>query len=136
MKIATLTPICGHYFVNKYAMMKSLIFLLVVSWHFIVSTNAFSTSSPSKFQYGLRATLGAGGNNAAPAIMCEIDNVPLLDDIPDGFKRLFMVRHGEVINPVSGYGTHPIIDVPSLAWRAHTALYYIYIQHIISTHHI
>ncbi|KAL7528244.1 hypothetical protein ACHAWF_002489 [Thalassiosira exigua] len=31
--------------------------------------------------------------------MCEVDNVPLLEPVADGFKRLFMVRHGEVINP-------------------------------------
>jgi len=40
-----------------------------------------------------------GTVNAAPAIMCEVESVPLLDPIPDGFKRLFLVRHGEVINP-------------------------------------
>lgn len=44
-------------------------------------------------------TLGADGKNAAPANMCEVEGVPLLDDIPNGHKRLFMVRHGEVINP-------------------------------------
>ena len=44
-------------------------------------------------------TLGADGKNAAPANMCEVEGVPLLDDIPKGHKRLFMVRHGEVINP-------------------------------------
>lgn len=47
----------------------------------------------------LAATLGAGGFNASPATMCEIENVPLLDPVHDGYKRLFLVRHGEVINP-------------------------------------
>ncbi|KAL3788416.1 hypothetical protein ACHAW5_001028 [Stephanodiscus triporus] len=41
----------------------------------------------------------AEGINAAPAILCDVESVPLLDPVPDGFKRLFMVRHGEVINP-------------------------------------
>jgi len=31
--------------------------------------------------------------------MCEVENIPLLDPIPEGYKRLFLVRHGEVINP-------------------------------------
>jgi len=26
----------------------------------------------------------AEGKNAAPAIMCEVENVPILDPIPDG----------------------------------------------------
>lgn len=26
----------------------------------------------------------AEGKNAAPAIMCEVENIPLLDPIPDG----------------------------------------------------
>jgi len=44
-------------------------------------------------------TLGADGKNAAPAKMCDVENIPLLESIPEGYKRLFMVRHGEVINP-------------------------------------
>ena len=32
----------------------------------------------------LCATLGAGGTNAAPATICKVDNIPLLDPIPDG----------------------------------------------------
>jgi broad specificity phosphatase PhoE len=44
-------------------------------------------------------TLGADGKNAAPAKICDVEKVPLLDEIPEGHKRLFMVRHGEVINP-------------------------------------
>lgn len=44
-------------------------------------------------------TLGADGKNAAPAKMCEVENIPILDEVPEGYKRLFMVRHGEVINP-------------------------------------
>lgn len=46
-----------------------------------------------------KADAWAGGMNAAPAIMCAVDNVPILDPIPNGYKRLFLVRHGEVINP-------------------------------------
>ena len=48
---------------------------------------------------GERADAWADGKNAAPAIMCEVEKVPILEPIPDGFKRLFLVRHGEVINP-------------------------------------
>lgn len=44
-------------------------------------------------------TLGADGKNAAPAKMCDVENIPILDEVPEGYKRLFMVRHGEVINP-------------------------------------
>ena len=39
-------------------------------------------------------TLGADGKNVAPAKMSDV-----VDEIPEGYKRLFMVRHGEVINP-------------------------------------
>mmetsp|Transcript_20344 Transcript_20344/g.34698 ORF Transcript_20344/g.34698 Transcript_20344/m.34698 type:complete len:265 (-) Transcript_20344:938-1732(-) len=58
-------------------------------------------------------TLGADGKNAAPAKMCDVENIPILDEIPEGHKRLFMVRHGEVINPG---GDRPVyygaMDVP------------------------
>lgn len=55
-----------------------------------------STSSLNAVE---KADAWAGGTNAAPAIMCEVENVPLLDPVPEGYKRIFMVRHGEVINP-------------------------------------
>mmetsp|Transcript_38418 Transcript_38418/g.81958 ORF Transcript_38418/g.81958 Transcript_38418/m.81958 type:complete len:305 (+) Transcript_38418:34-948(+) len=91
------------------------LFLFLLSWR-ITHVHAFWTHSPSTFQpnpYGVenlstKVSLRAGekaeapwvgGTNAAPAIMCEVDNVPILDPIPEGYKRLFMVRHGEVINP-------------------------------------
>lgn len=64
----------------------------------IFSTNAFGMRS-SVTTSKLCATLGAGGANAAPAVLCEVENIPLLAPIPDGYKRLFLVRHGEVINP-------------------------------------
>lgn len=58
------------------------------------------------------AGFGAG-TNAAPAIMCNVENIPILDPVPEGYKRLFMVRHGEVINPG---GDRPVyygsMDVP------------------------
>ena len=38
----------------------------------------------TKFSTKLAATLGAGGFNASPATMCEIENVPLLDPVSDG----------------------------------------------------
>lgn len=57
------------------------------------------TTMYSSISTKLAATLGAGGFNASPATMCEIENIPRLDPVPDGHKRLFLVRHGEVINP-------------------------------------
>ena len=50
-----------------------------------------------------KADAWADGKNAAPAILCDVDDVliPVLAPVPEGSKRLFMVRHGEVINPVS-----------------------------------
>jgi len=42
------------------------------------------TTKCSSTSTKLAATLGAGGFNASPASMCEIENVPLLDPVPDG----------------------------------------------------
>mmetsp|Transcript_18943 Transcript_18943/g.41259 ORF Transcript_18943/g.41259 Transcript_18943/m.41259 type:complete len:137 (+) Transcript_18943:94-504(+) len=53
-----------------------------------------------------------GGKNAAPAIMYEVDDTPILDPVPDGYKRLFLVRHGEVINPVSCGGEFLFLTFP------------------------
>jgi hypothetical protein len=52
--------------------------------------NRFYTYTASKMPLELLAAAQqtadawAEGKNAAPAIMCEVENVPLLDSIPDG----------------------------------------------------
>lgn len=82
--------------------------LLICLWWQTEHTVAFWAPSTSasrslvlgtKLRAAEKADAWADGTNAAPAIMCEVDNIPLLDPVPDGFKRLFLVRHGEVINP-------------------------------------
>mmetsp|Transcript_20998 Transcript_20998/g.42343 ORF Transcript_20998/g.42343 Transcript_20998/m.42343 type:complete len:304 (-) Transcript_20998:181-1092(-) len=81
------------------------------------TSNAFAPPSSSLSKLILLNMKGANswadGKNAAPAIMCEVENVPILEPVPEGFKRLFMVRHGEVINPG---GDRPVyygaMDVP------------------------
>ena len=81
--------------------MRGLHFLLLALW---IIAGSFGCGA---------FTLGANGKNAAPATMCEFENVPLLEKIPEGYKRIFMVRHGEVINPG---GESPVyygaMDVP------------------------
>ena len=64
----------------------TLSFCILICLQIIEGTFAFLGPSPllSKRAVHLHATLGAGGKNAAPAIMCEVENVPLLDDVPDG----------------------------------------------------
>ena len=57
-------------------------------WSQIMCTFAFQSTSLAvshQLRVGnLCATLGAGGTNAAPATICKVDNIPLLDPIPDG----------------------------------------------------
>ena len=51
-------------------------------------TIAFQSTTSSAVSHqrvgNLCATLGAGGANAAPATICEVDNIHLLGPIPDG----------------------------------------------------
>ncbi|KAL3770232.1 hypothetical protein ACHAWO_009546 [Cyclotella atomus] len=66
------------------------------------SGNAFTSSASRQTAPELRkrtSIFWGDGKNAAPAVLCEVENIPVLEPIPEGFKRLFMVRHGEVINP-------------------------------------
>ena len=92
--------------------MTHYLLLFVCIWWHIGHNAAYAFSTPtgtSSAQGGISRRFSttlywSDGKNAAPAIMCEVENIPLLDPVPNGFKRLFLVRHGEVINPVS-YGT-------------------------------
>jgi hypothetical protein len=55
----------------------------------VSSTNRLDTVSSKMMMMSLAAAqqtadAWAEGKNAAPAIMCEVENIPLLDPIPDG----------------------------------------------------
>ncbi|KAL7529163.1 hypothetical protein ACHAXR_002824 [Thalassiosira sp. AJA248-18] len=102
-----------------------------------VSPRLSSLSTPLRAQ---KADAWADGTNAAPAIMCEVENVPLLDPVPASFKRIFMVRHGEVINPGGDrpvfYGAMDVSLSPLGELEATEAASYLsryHLQHVASS---